>query len=77
MGFAGFMTLPRPVILLPDVPTCRPPAFPPCKWHELTERRSSPVLGGGEEDRVPPHCTPIDLKGGTAVIRVTPGGPGS
>ncbi|MFF9154411.1 DUF6191 domain-containing protein [Streptomyces sp. NPDC014846] len=45
----------------------------PGKQHELKERQSSLVLRDDEEDGAPPHRSTVDLRSGTAVIRVTPG----
>ncbi|MEV0280772.1 DUF6191 domain-containing protein [Streptomyces sp. NPDC050610] len=40
------------------------------KQSELKERQSALILRDDEEDGAPPHRTVVDLKGGTAVIRL-------
>ncbi|MEU5215089.1 DUF6191 domain-containing protein [Streptomyces sp. NPDC020807] len=47
--------------------------FSPGKQNELKERQSSLVMRDDEEDGAPPHHSTVDLKGGRAVIRITPG----
>ncbi|MFF4749553.1 DUF6191 domain-containing protein [Streptomyces sp. NPDC002514] len=49
-------------------------ALSPGKQHELRERQSALLLRDDDEDGAPPHRSTVDLEGGTAVIRVTPGG---
>ena len=44
-------------------------AFSTGKQSELEERRSAPVMRDDEEDGAPPRST-VDLRGGTAVIRL-------
>ncbi|MGW3957176.1 DUF6191 domain-containing protein [Streptomyces sp. NPDC004752] len=52
-------------------------ALSPGKQHELRERQSALLLRDDEEDGAPPRRSTVDLDGGTAVIRVTPGHPRS
>jgi hypothetical protein len=51
-------------------------SFSPGKQNELKERQSSLLMRDDEEDGAPPHRTVVDLKGGTAVVRL-PQGPGA
>ncbi|MCX5207297.1 DUF6191 domain-containing protein [Streptomyces sp. NBC_00237] len=51
-------------------------SFSPGKQNELKERQSSLVMRDDEEDGAPPHRTTVDLRGGTAVVRL-PHGPGA
>ncbi|MFD8043168.1 DUF6191 domain-containing protein [Streptomyces chartreusis] len=44
-------------------------SFSPGKQSELEERRSALVMRDDEEDGAPPRST-VDLRGGTAVIRM-------
>ncbi|MFJ2743611.1 DUF6191 domain-containing protein [Streptomyces sp. NPDC087440] len=48
-------------------------SFSPGKANELKERQSSLVMRDDEDDGAPPHrATSVDLRGGTAVVRLPP-----